>query len=105
MSERIRQLEDALSISQSGASAERHPLLRDDLLSIKYGLEVRRPSDDEHLRKRMSSTIDALGTLTLGEHGETKFIGRSGGPEVRALPLSIRIWWFSLTLLDARHGF
>ncbi|TCD68013.1 hypothetical protein EIP91_011624 [Steccherinum ochraceum] len=90
MSERIRQLEDALSISQSGASDERHPLLRDDLLSIKYGLEVRRPNDDEHLRKKMSSTIDTLGTLTLGEHGETKFIGRSGGPET----------WF----LDAAHS-
>lgn len=90
MSERIRQLEDALSIFQSGVSDERHPLLRDELLSIKYGLDARRPNDEDHLRKNLTSTIDALGTLTLGEHGETKFIGRSGGSEVCALPFMSR---------------
>lgn len=86
MSERIRQLEDALSIHQSSVSDKRHPLLRDELLSIKYGLDVRRHGDEEHMKKKLTSTIDALGTLTLGEHGETKFIGRSGGSEVRAMP-------------------
>ncbi|PSS35348.1 hypothetical protein PHLCEN_2v1685 [Hermanssonia centrifuga] len=81
MSERIRQLEDALAIFQAGISSERHPLLRDELLSIKFGPEVRRTIDDEHTRNAMSQSIDALGTLTIGEHGETKYIGRSGGSE------------------------
>lgn len=85
MSERIRQLEDVLAIFQAGISSERHPLLRDELLTIKFGPEVRRTVDDEHSRNVMSQTIDALGTLTVGEHGETKYIGRSGGSEVRRL--------------------
>ncbi|THH27408.1 hypothetical protein EUX98_g6784 [Antrodiella citrinella] len=81
MSERIRQLEDALAIFQSGVSSDRHPLLRDELLSIKFGPEVRRTVDEEATRNKLASSIDALGTLTVGEHGETKFIGRSGGSE------------------------
>ncbi|KAI0091551.1 fungal-specific transcription factor domain-containing protein [Irpex rosettiformis] len=81
MSERIRQLEDALAIFQAGVSSERHPLLRDELLTIKFGPEVRRTVDDEHSRNVLSQTIDALGTLTIGAHGETMYIGRSGGSE------------------------
>ncbi|KAI0718035.1 fungal-specific transcription factor domain-containing protein [Cerioporus squamosus] len=81
MSERIRQLEDALAIFQAGISHERHPLLRDELLTIKFGPEVRRTVDDEHNRDLLSSTIDALGTLTIGEHGESKYFGRSAGSE------------------------
>lgn len=82
MSERIRQLEDALAIFQAGISNERHPLLRDELLTIKFGPEVRRTIDEEHSRDALASSIDALGTLTIGTHGETKYIGRSGGSEV-----------------------
>ena len=82
MSERIRQLEDALAIFQAGISHERHPLLRDELLTIKFGPEVRRTVDEEQARDQLSSTIDALGTLTVGEHGESKYFGRSAGSEV-----------------------
>ncbi|KAH8104100.1 fungal-specific transcription factor domain-containing protein [Cristinia sonorae] len=88
MSERIRQLEDALAIFQSGVSSERHPLLRDELLSIKFGPEVRRTVDEEATRNKLASSIDALGTLTVGEHGETKFIGRSGGSETLFLTVA-----------------
>ena len=88
MSERIRQLEDALAIFQAGISTERHPLLRDELLTIKFGPEVRRTVDDEYTRNALSQSIDALGTLTIGEHGETKYIGRSGGSEVRVYLLT-----------------
>ena len=84
MSERIRQLEDALAIFQAGISHERHPLLRDELLTINFGPEVRRTVDDEHQREMLSASIDALGTLTLGEHGESKYFGRSAGSEVSA---------------------
>ncbi|KAI0923665.1 hypothetical protein AcW1_006560 [Taiwanofungus camphoratus] len=81
MSERIRQLEDAIAIFQAGVSNERHPLLRDELLTIKFGPEVRRTVDEENTRESLSKSIDALGTLTIGDHGETKYFGRSGGSE------------------------
>ncbi|CAL1714474.1 unnamed protein product [Somion occarium] len=92
MSERIRQLEDALAIFQAGVSSERHPLLRDELLSIKFGPEVRRTVDEEHSRNALSQTIDALGTLTVGDHGETKFIGRSGGTETLFMAFDSPEW-------------
>ncbi|GBE86700.1 hypothetical protein SCP_0905800 [Sparassis crispa] len=82
MSERIRQLEDALAIFQAGVSNERHPLLRDELLTVKFGPEVRRTVDEENSRDQLSHSIDALGTLTIGDHGETKYFGRSGGSEM-----------------------
>ena len=103
MSERIRLLEDALAIFQAGVSSERHPLLRDDLLSIKFGPEVRRTIDDEASRNALAQSIDALGTLTIGAHGETKFIGRSGGSEV----CSCAILSFGITLTrvsESLHG-
>ncbi|KAI0794297.1 fungal-specific transcription factor domain-containing protein [Fomes fomentarius] len=81
MSERIRQLEDALAIFQAGVSHERHPLLRDDLLSVKFGPEVRRTVDEETQRDLNASCIGAMGTLTIGEHGESKYFGRSAGSE------------------------
>lgn len=40
MSARIRALEDGLAIMQSAVSSEKHPLLSDDLLKIKFGAEV-----------------------------------------------------------------
>lgn len=81
MSERIRQLEDVVALFQAGISNERHPLLRDELLTIKFGPEVRRTVDEENTREKLSQSIDALGTLTIGDHGETKYFGRSGGSE------------------------
>jgi hypothetical protein len=79
MAQRIRQLEDALAIFQAGVSNETHPLLQDEFLSIKYGLEVQ--SEPPH-GDTMEQAIDALGTLTMGDHGEAKYFGRSGGSEV-----------------------
>ncbi|KAH9940787.1 uncharacterized protein BXZ73DRAFT_88507 [Epithele typhae] len=55
-----------LAIFQAGISHERHPLLRDELLSVKFGAEVRRTVDDEHTRDMLAANIDALGTLSLG---------------------------------------
>ncbi|CCM02639.1 uncharacterized protein FIBRA_04743 [Fibroporia radiculosa] len=81
MSERIRQLEDSIALFQAGVSNERHPLLRDDLLTIKFGPEVRRTVDEEHTRETLAQSIDALGTLTVGDHGETKYYGRMGASE------------------------
>ncbi|KAG1892573.1 hypothetical protein F4604DRAFT_1875883 [Suillus subluteus] len=60
MGQRIRQLEDALSIFQAGVSEEVHPLLIEDLLSIKFGPEA------------------------LNDGGESNYFGLSAGSEAGA---------------------
>lgn len=87
MGQRIRQLEDALTIFQSGVSTETHPLLRDELLPIKFGPEVRQTDEPESVVKDpLTESMDALGTLTIGDNGESKYFGRSAGSEVRFQP-------------------
>ncbi|KAG6335334.1 hypothetical protein ID866_3766 [Astraeus odoratus] len=80
MGQRIRQLEDALSITQSSTSSDVHPLLTEDLLAIKYGPEAAPPSrysaGDQH-----NVPVDALGTLTITDCGESNYFGRSAGVE------------------------
>jgi len=82
MGQRIRQLEDALSILQMGTSSDIHPLLTEDLLAIKYGPETlprsRDLTGDQH-----GAPIDAFGTLTITDSGESNYFGQSGGVEVR----------------------
>ena len=82
MGQRIRQLEDALAIFQSGVTNETHPLLREELLAIKFGPEVRNSGDPESPRDTVAESMDALGTLTIGDGGESKYFGRSAGSEV-----------------------
>ncbi|KAJ7034066.1 fungal-specific transcription factor domain-containing protein [Mycena alexandri] len=80
MSQRIRQLEEALAILQAVISSERHPLLATDLLSIKFAAEAPArktpPSGGEQ-----DPPLDALGTLTLSDAGEVRYFGRSAGTE------------------------
>ncbi|KAJ3987194.1 fungal-specific transcription factor domain-containing protein [Lentinula detonsa] len=83
MGQRIRQLEDALAISHSGISNELHPLLRDELLSIKFGPEngtAPRASRDPSVE-----SIDAFGTLTIFDRDVSKYFGRSAGSETLLL--------------------
>ncbi|KAF7975573.1 hypothetical protein HWV62_9275 [Athelia sp. TMB] len=85
MGQRIRQLEDALAKFQSGVSEVTHPLLRDELLSIKFGPESRQPEESQSLEEStddpLADAIDAFGTLSIGESGESSYFGRSGGSE------------------------
>ncbi|OCH83843.1 hypothetical protein OBBRIDRAFT_892109 [Obba rivulosa] len=89
MSDRIRQLEDALALLQSSVGREPHPLLARDLLAIKSGLELhsaamRRAeadaqdpeSDDED-----PQCTNAFGTLAVRDDGAATFYGRSAGSE------------------------
>ncbi|KAJ4001992.1 fungal-specific transcription factor domain-containing protein, partial [Lentinula boryana] len=100
MSSRIRALEDALAIFQASVSSERHPLLEDELLKIKFGSEVKNSEESEILgteghmitgsittanQSADATTLDAFGTLTLGEEGEMKYFGRSAGSETLIL--------------------
>ncbi|KZP23151.1 hypothetical protein FIBSPDRAFT_1043094 [Athelia psychrophila] len=83
MSERIRNLEEALAMLQSSVSAESHPLLRDELLSIKFSPQAQEAESDEHPSPEdvLAETIDAFGTLAIGNGGESRYFGRSGGSE------------------------
>ncbi|KAJ7619360.1 fungal-specific transcription factor domain-containing protein [Roridomyces roridus] len=83
MSQRIRQLEEALAILQGVVSAERHPLLAADLLGIKFAAEA--PKRTKLPDTEQEQAIDALGTLTLGDSGEVKYFGRSAGTETLLL--------------------
>lgn len=97
MSDRIRQLEDALAILQSSVTRDLHPLLMQDLLKIKSGLELHSAA---HLQGRVahsddggeqgdeeSQYIDAFGTLAVRDDGAAMFYGRSAGSEVRVPPI------------------
>ncbi|KDQ57817.1 hypothetical protein JAAARDRAFT_276298 [Jaapia argillacea MUCL 33604] len=82
MGNRIRQLEDALAAAHGRNSPERHPLLDEKLLSVKVWPEV--PSSKRKGQPHetaVAEAIDALGTLTIGDRGEAKYFGRSGGGE------------------------
>lgn len=101
MSDRIRQLEDALStlhakVSQDG---DCHPLLQSDLLGIKTLQEVhanpditsRTPKSAMRTSAAGSSDyIDAFGTLAIRNDGAETFYGRSAGSEVLSSSPSCR---------------
>lgn len=84
MSQRIRQLEDALATTTNQHTASgAHPLLSDDLLTIKFGPESRTNRDlstDSH--ENGSETDRSLytpGSLFRCHDGGTKYFGPSGG--------------------------
>ncbi|KAK1233165.1 hypothetical protein PQX77_003700 [Marasmius sp. AFHP31] len=83
MGQRIRQLEDALSLLQASASSEPHPLLRDEFLKIKFPLEISEANrvEIEALPTQEVDLTEACGTLTLGEGGHTRYLGRTAGAE------------------------
>ncbi|TFY69763.1 hypothetical protein EVJ58_g254 [Rhodofomes roseus] len=90
MSDRIRELEDGLSLCQSSISRDPHPLLSHDRLKIKSGLELHSAAnarfgdalgeeDDEEAEE--SKYIDSFGTLAVRDDGAATFYGRSAGSE------------------------
>ncbi|KAI5123022.1 hypothetical protein M0805_007643 [Coniferiporia weirii] len=87
MSKRIRQLEDALQIAQALMSSEPHPLLFEDLLSIKAGVDI--PSGDEHVKLEENHEEDPemsaeFGNLTIAEQGEARPAGCPGSEFIAA---------------------
>ncbi|KAJ8523464.1 hypothetical protein ONZ45_g55 [Pleurotus djamor] len=81
MGRRIRELEDALAIFQSSISSETHPLLSEDLLKVKFYPDRLQDSVVDVKSEHTLDSIDALGTLTIGDSGEAKYFGRSAGSE------------------------
>ena len=90
MSDRIRQLEDALAVLQSSvAPGEPHPLLRRDHLDVKSIIDLHVAFGEDKTQKATtdradddSQYIEAFGTLALRDDGAATFYGRSAGSEV-----------------------
>ncbi|KAG1778723.1 fungal-specific transcription factor domain-containing protein [Suillus placidus] len=88
MSDRIRQLEDALSILQT-SPGEQHPLLHRDLLDIKSIMDLHAAVDEEmagiskskHEVDADSQYIESFGTLAIRDDGAATFYGPSAGSE------------------------
>ncbi|KAG1774346.1 fungal-specific transcription factor domain-containing protein [Suillus placidus] len=84
MSGRIRHLEDALGLLQSQHSAESHPLLRDDLRGADQKDEfssIAQPGDNAAGPSNPPEILDAFGTLSITDHGVSRFFGPTGGSE------------------------
>lgn len=82
MSNRIRQLEDALAILQASHSHEQHPLLEDDLLFIdNENLEPPTTAEGSELEDPTEAVINAFGTMSIMDRGVSRFFGPTGGPE------------------------
>ncbi|KAI6096181.1 fungal-specific transcription factor domain-containing protein [Pisolithus croceorrhizus] len=88
MSDRIRQLEDALAILQSSVSpGKQHPLLSRDLLSVKSSIEFHAAAEEDTIATgnanadNCSHNIEAFGTLALRDDGAATFYGPSAGSE------------------------
>ncbi|KAI0311789.1 fungal-specific transcription factor domain-containing protein [Amylostereum chailletii] len=80
MSDRIRQLEDALAVLQGSNSKDPHPLLRDSLLVLDQDKleEAATESDDG---EGPTDALNAFGTMSISDHGVSRFFGPTGGSE------------------------
>ncbi|KAH7882993.1 hypothetical protein F5I97DRAFT_1815347 [Phlebopus sp. FC_14] len=94
MSDRIRQLEDALAILQTSISpGEQHPLLQRELLDIKSIIDLHAAVNEGNAATAKSSEqadnesqyVEAFGTLALRDDGAATFYGPSAGSEVSFL--------------------
>jgi len=82
MSQRIRQLEDALSLAHnSEIQGDPHPLLRHDLLAVKFASGPRSVSEDADDQFTLS-----FGTLATTDSGGSTYFGVSAGALVSHCP-------------------
>lgn len=87
MVQRIQQLEDALAGVQSSLSSESHPLLADELLSIKFNPEALPSKKSSSFEDGLAETLEIFGTLAIdSENGQSRYFGPSAGSEVCCLP-------------------
>ncbi|KNZ78888.1 hypothetical protein J132_09134 [Termitomyces sp. J132] len=79
LSARIRLLEDALISLQAS-----HPLLHPDLVAREnddLGMMDEEMKVDKGNKEKKGDVIDALGTLSISDHGVSRFFGPTGGIE------------------------
>ncbi|KAI5997755.1 hypothetical protein EDC04DRAFT_2584973 [Pisolithus marmoratus] len=90
-SERVRQLEDALSELQAKHSTELHPLLRPELLGAsEHDDSVGPPSThDPAVAENTPELVEALGTWSISDSGVSHFFGPTGGSHVSITPSHI----------------
>ncbi|KLO09688.1 hypothetical protein SCHPADRAFT_833692 [Schizopora paradoxa] len=85
MSKRIRQLEDALQIEHGMRSTDSHPLLREELLSVKKGLERDKTLSNGEAEAedgdRGEEITCAMGLLTISEGGGARYLGATGSEQ------------------------
>ena len=80
MGDRIRQLEDALAVLQATTSKEPHPLLCDNAIIVDIESPDDRPLESED--EGATEVSAALGTLSVSDHGVSRFFGSTGGSDL-----------------------
>ena len=80
MGDRIRQLEDALALLQASTSKDPHPLLCENALVV----DVENSDDKLHESEgeETGEVSRALGTLSVSDHGFSRFFGSTGGSDL-----------------------
>lgn len=79
---RITQLEQELHVLYSQHSSEVHPLLHDCLGDQDNRNQISLLSGNKHSRRQPATIIEAFGTLSISDHGISRFYGPTGSPEV-----------------------
>ena len=106
LSGRIRQLEDALAALHAKHSTDVHPLLHEDLMQTDERDEADTPADENMGQATQTGeAIDAFGTLSISEHGISRFFGPTGGSEVCAYSQTYIFWPHTLYLLFIEFAF
>lgn len=92
MSQRIRQLEDALKISHAAHSRDPHPLHSEELLAVKAGVDLLISEEDEEEdteeAEPESEILQAIDALAISQ-GRDARLGGNTGVEVSIHPLCL----------------
>jgi hypothetical protein len=80
MGDRIRELEDALAVLQASHSSEPHPLLCEGSILVDTDKPEEHPQESED--EAVDDVAKSLGTLTVSEHGLSRFFGFTGGSDL-----------------------
>jgi hypothetical protein len=104
MGDRIRELEDALAVLQASHSPEPHPLLCEGSILVDTDKPEEQPQESED--EGAADVTKSLGTLTISEHGLSRFFGFTGGSDLLLVcdpfydpPLAPSLSKFFLTIL------
>jgi hypothetical protein len=79
MGDRIRQLEDALTLLQASISKEPHPLLSENAIVVDTDNADKLHESEDEVTGEVSR---ALGTLSVSDQGLSRFFGSTGGSDL-----------------------
>ncbi|KAH9040305.1 hypothetical protein EDB83DRAFT_2643255 [Lactarius deliciosus] len=80
MGDRIRELEDALAVLQGSRSSEPHPLLCGGSLLVHTDKSDEQPQECED--EGVDEVSKSFGTLTVSDHGPSRFFGFTSGSDL-----------------------